>query len=129
MKETVKNTVNETVGEVCCVMEEMAKTVCRKTVSLSKTARISVEIERQKCRLSKIYQKIGEAVVSGSLSSGTGEEQIFKLIDEAKTEKARLFELQRRRSAENRQAACPSCGRPASDKDVYCSHCGAPMEK
>ena len=47
--------------------------ICRKTESAAHAAKLAVEIEAQKMRLSTIYERIGEAVVSGVLSEEGGE--------------------------------------------------------
>ncbi|MBR5528110.1 MAG: hypothetical protein IKV97_03835 [Clostridia bacterium] len=97
--------------------------ICRKTGEAAKITKISLEIEAQKCRLSKIYQRIGEAVVSGALASGDGEEVVFKYIDEAKTEKQRLCELIEKKKELCSKTACKNCGASAKS-GTYCGNCG-----
>ena len=78
-------------------MKEIKDTVCRvgkyaydATGEFVESAKLALAIEKQKSRLSKVYEIIGEAVVSGVLSDENGKEKVFRLIDEAKHEKAKL---------------------------------------
>ncbi len=80
--------------------ENVARITCKKTKKLAKSAKLMIDIETQKSRLSSVYEKIGEAVVKNSLGDGEKEEAIFKLIDEAKLEKEKLLELYEKKRAE-----------------------------
>ena len=62
---------------------------------LGKKALLTCEIEKHKCRLDKLYRAIGERVAAGSLSEkASGEkEPIFRLIDEAASEKQKIAAL------------------------------------
>jgi hypothetical protein len=81
MNEKIMKDIKDT---VCCA----GKCAYNTTTELVETAKITLAIEKRKCRLSKIYEEIGEAVVSGKLSCPNGKENIYRLIDEAKHEKA-----------------------------------------
>ncbi len=80
--------------------ESVAKTTCKKTKELAKSAKLCFDIEAQKGKLSSLYEKIGKAVVTNSLGGGEKEEEIFKLIDEAKLEREKLHELYEKKKEE-----------------------------
>ena len=110
-------------------MQEIKETVCRvgkyaydATGELVESAKLTIAIEKQKTRLSKVYEMIGEAVVSGTLSEDEGKEKIYKLIDEAKLEKAKLRALYTQKK-EVSLTSCPSCGKKVK-KNTFCPVCG-----
>ena len=110
-------------------MQEIKETVCRvgryaydATGELVESAKLAIAIEKQKTRLSKVYEMIGEAVVSGTLSEDDGKEKVYRLIDEAKHEKAKLRTLYAQKKAVS-CAVCPSCGKKVK-KNTFCSACG-----
>ena len=97
--------------------------ICRKTESAAHAAKLAVEIEAQKMRLSTIYERIGEAVVSGVLSEEGGEEKIFRFVDEAKLEKEKLASLYGAKQKIFAKASCGKCGREGK-KGSFCHSCG-----
>ncbi len=105
------------------MLSRTANCIYRRTEETAKIAKLSLEIESQKCRLSKVYEKIGEAVVSGSLASGDGKEEIFKFIDEAKCEKKKLCDLINAKNDVASKTYCKNCGKKAR-YGTYCHGCG-----
>lgn len=110
-------------------MQEIKETVCRvgkyayeEVESFVEATKLTLAIEKQKTRLSKVYEAIGEAVVSGTLSQDDGKEKVYKLIDEAKHEKAKLRALYNEKKKLS-SASCPDCGKKAK-KNSFCSDCG-----
>lgn len=110
-------------------IKEIKDTMCRvgkyaydATGELVESAKLTLAIEKQKTRLSKVYETIGEAIVSGLLSDEEGKEKIFRLVDEAKHEKAKLRLLYEKKRALS-GTPCPTCGKKAK-KNTFCSDCG-----
>lgn len=109
--------------EIKDMLSRAVNCLYRRTEEAAKITKVSLDIESQKCRLSKVYERIGEAVVSGSLSSGEGKEEIFKYIDEAKSEKKKLCELIEAKKKISTKTACKTCG-SKSRSGSYCNTCG-----
>ena len=110
-------------------MNEIKETVCRvgkyaldTTGELVEAAKLTVAIEKQKTVLSKVYETIGEAVVSGILSDEEGKEKVYRLIDEAKHEKAKLRKLCEQKKKVT-SSNCKNCGKKAKSNTI-CSDCG-----
>ena len=110
------------------VFSRAKKTVVRKTDELSKLAKLLVEIESCKSRLTAIYEKIGECIVTDSLSSGKlDNDKIVGMIAEAKTQRETLKELMRKKKALGEKAECPNCGKSVK-KGSFCSSCGEKVQ-
>lgn len=104
------------------------KTVVRKTEELSTHARLLVEIEGCKSRLSAIYEKIGESIVTDGLSSGRlDNDKIVNLVGEAKAEREQLRILLRKKKAMSEKTECPNCGKIVK-KEAICSNCGENLQ-
>lgn len=101
----------------------MGKKICKKTENVTSSAKLALDIEAQKLRLSTLYERIGEAVVSGVLSEEGGQEKIFRFVDEAKVEKEKLKELYAQKSRLSGKSSCPECGREGK-KGSFCHSCG-----
>ena len=104
------------------------KNVLRKTDELSKLAKLSVEIEGCKSRISAIYEKIGECIVNDSISGGKlDDDKIVKLVVKAKAEKEKLSQLVQQKNELSDKMTCPSCGKSAK-KGAFCPYCGAKVK-
>lgn len=106
-------------------VKRAGKCVCEKAEMLAEAAKLSLQIESHKSRLSAIYEKIGESVVNGSFSPDSNEEKIFRYVDEAKFEKHSIKELcaKRKELCACSKVSCPSCGKETK-KGCYCADCG-----
>ncbi len=110
------------------IFSRAKKTVVRKTDELSKLAKLSMEIEGCKSRLSAIYEKIGECIVTDSLSSGKlDNDKIVDLIGEAKLEREKLKEFIRKKKALSEKAECANCGKSVK-KGSFCPSCGEKVQ-
>lgn len=109
--------------EIGEILNRTKKCAYKAIGNLSEITKLTLAVETHKSKLSGIYEKIGESVVSGNLSSKSGEEKIFKYIDEAKMEKQTIKELCEKRRNVYAKSTCPSCGKSAK-KNTYCSFCG-----
>lgn len=113
-----EKTINEIKNTVCYI----GKCAYGATNEFVQTTKITLAIEKQKSRLSKVYEQIGEKMVSGIYSDKDGKETLFRLIDEAKHEKAKLRLLYEKKKA-SACAPCPLCGK-YSKKNSFCPDCG-----
>lgn len=92
------------------------------TSEFVESAKLTLAIEKQKSRLAKVYEEIGEKIVSGISSTADGKEALYRLIDEAKHEKAKLRLLYEKKR-NNSYSPCPYCGK-YSKKNTICNDCG-----
>ena len=93
--------------------KRVVKCVYKKAELLAEAAKLTIEIESHKNRLSEAYEKIGECVVGGSLSSSEDEEErIFKYVDEAKLERDNIGKLyaKRKKVCDKVKSSCPPSG-------------------
>lgn len=110
------------------VFSRAKKTVIRKTDELTKIAKLSMEIEGCKSRISAIYEKIGECIVNDTDALGKlDDDKIIKLVVKAKAEKAKLCELVAKKSELSDKALCENCGKSVK-KSAFCPSCGEKMK-
>ena len=107
--------------EIKDTVRYVGKCACDATSELFESAKLTLAIEKQKARLAKVYEKIGEKIVEGVPSTAEGKETVYKLIDEAKHEKSKLRALYERKR-NTTCAPCPSCGK-YTKKDTICRDC------
>lgn len=115
-------------NEVKDFLNRAKKGVCKTAEEVSSTAKLTVAIEKQKCRLSQLYEAIGTAVVNRALAPENEVPEpenvsIDRLIEEAKAARAALAELCKKKKELSAKGVCPTCGKTAH-KDSYCPSCG-----
>lgn len=95
MNEATKNTARAALDSILTSAQKLGESALAGAEYVGKKALLTCEIEKHKCRLDKLYRAIGERVAAGSLSEkASGEkEPIFRLIDEAASEKQKIAAL------------------------------------
>lgn len=104
-------------------ISDAARTVCNKTDRLAANTKITLDIESQKRKLAKTYEKIGENVVCTDIAEIAENTVIAELISKAKTEKDALKKLYEKKKELSLHSDCPCCGREGI-KGEFCKFCG-----
>lgn len=104
-------------------VSDAARTVCNKTDRIATTTKLSLDIESQKRKLSKTYEKIGETVVCSDITKIAEDTAIAELISRAKTEKENLHTLYEKKKELSLHCDCHCCGREGK-KGEFCKFCG-----
>ena len=111
-KEKTERIVRDLFDTLLLSAQKLGCAACKGAKLLDRRAALFCETEKHKYRLNKIYRAIGNRVVESSLSTGKGEESLFRLIDEAKSEREKLALLRTGKNP-SKTASRPQCKKSA----------------
>ncbi len=117
------------INEIKKNVTEAANIASKKTTELTGIAKLKVNIQREKTKLSDCYKEIGRLFYTAERSGADHTSDIAAYIMQADKIKANIAGYKAELSRLRKVTICEGCGTEISNTAAYCSVCGAKQMK
>ena len=101
--------------------------VGKKAEALLSTAKLNIKIADLKAQINQQLKAVGEMIYGTHTGNPTESEVLLNKLEEIDGLYAQIAELEALIGRTPAPAACPDCGAPIREGDVFCRECGCKL--